>query len=61
VLVIPADGRRRDRHRHGQTFTVKVSEEFGLSREMGVAPLAEAADREAPVDAHAPHVVGDPA
>jgi hypothetical protein len=36
-----------------------VVEELGLPREIGVAPGAEATDREAPVDAHAPHVVGD--
>ena len=28
---------------------------------VGVAPGAEATDREAPLDAHAPHVAGDPA
>jgi hypothetical protein len=38
-----------------------VLEEFGLPREIGVAPGTETTDREAPVDAHAPHVVGDPA
>ena len=53
--------RRRDRHRHGQTFTVEVLEELGLPREVSVAPGAETTDREVPVDAHAPHVVGDSA
>src|SRR5262249_47323252 len=50
---------RRDRHRHGQTFMVEVLEEPGLPREITVAPGTETTDREAPVDAHAPHVVGD--
>ena len=31
--------RRRDRHRHGQTFTVEVLQELGLPREISVAPL----------------------
>jgi hypothetical protein len=53
--------RRRDRQRHGQTFTVEVLEELGLPREISVAPGTETTDREAPVDAHAPHVVGDSA
>jgi hypothetical protein len=53
--------RRRDRHRHGQTFPVKVLEELGLPREISVTPGAEATDRELPVDAHAPHVVGNSA
>ena len=52
---------RRDRHRHGQTFTVEVLEELGLPREISVAPGTETTDREVPVDAHAPHVVGDSA
>jgi hypothetical protein len=34
-------------------------EELGLPREIGVASGAKATDREVPVDAHAPHVVGD--
>jgi hypothetical protein len=33
----------------------------GLPREIGVAPSTETTDRAAPVDAHAPHVVGDSA
>jgi len=53
--------RRRDRHRHGQTFTVEVLEELGLPREISVSPGTETTDREVPVDAHAPHVVGDSA
>src|SRR5204862_4738574 len=53
--------RGRDRHRHGQTFTVEMLEELGLPREIGVAPGAETTDREAPIDAHAPDVVGYPA
>jgi hypothetical protein len=53
--------RRRDRHRHGQTFTVQVLEELGLPREISVAPGTETTDREVFVDAHAPHVVGDSA
>ena len=43
--------RRRDRHRHGQTFTVEVLEELGLPREISVAPGTETTDREVPVDA----------
>ena len=50
--------RSRDRHRHGQTFTIKVLEELGLPREISVAPGTQTTDREVPVDAHAPHVVG---
>src|SRR5215831_7109588 len=53
--------RRRDRHRHAQTFMVEVLEELGLPREIRVAPGTETTDREVPVDAHAPHVVGDSA
>src|SRR4029453_11616907 len=52
---------RRDRHRHGQAFTVEGLEELGLPREISVAPGTETADRQVPVDAHAPHVVGDSA
>src|SRR6185369_14712534 len=51
----------RDRHRHGQTFTVEVSEELGLPREIIVAPGTQTTDREVPVDAQAPHVVRDSA
>jgi hypothetical protein len=40
--------RRRDRHRHGQTFTVEVLEELGLPREISVAPGTETTDREVP-------------
>ena len=36
-------------------------EELGLPREISVAPGTETTDREVPVDAHAPHVVGDSA
>jgi len=36
-------------------------EEFGLPCEIGVAPGAETTDREVPVDAHAPNVIGDSA
>src|SRR5207249_11879231 len=53
--------RGRDRRRHGQTFTVEVLEELGFPREISVAPRAETTDRMVPVDAHAPHVVGDSA
>jgi hypothetical protein len=35
---------RRDRHRHGQTFTVEVLEKLGLPREIRVAPGAETSD-----------------
>jgi hypothetical protein len=35
-----------------------VLEELGLPREIGVASGTETTDREVPVDAHAPHVVG---
>jgi len=53
--------RRWDRHRHGQAVTVEVFEELGLPCEISVASGAKATDREVPVDAHAPHVVGDSA
>src|SRR5207248_11583296 len=36
-------------------------EELGFPREISVAPRAETTDRMVPVDAHAPHVVGDSA
>jgi hypothetical protein len=36
-------------------------EELCLPREISVAPGTETTDREVPVDAHAPNVVGDPA
>jgi hypothetical protein len=52
---------RRDRHRHGQTFTIEVLEERGLPPEISVAPRTETTDREVPSRAHALHVVGDPA
>jgi hypothetical protein len=38
-----------------------VLEELSLPREISVAPGTETTDREVPVDAHAPHVVGDSA
>jgi hypothetical protein len=38
-----------------------VSEKLGLPREISLAPGAETTDREVPIDAHAPHVVGDSA
>jgi hypothetical protein len=50
-----------DWHRHGQTFTVEVLEERGLPREISIAPRTETTNRELPMDAHAPHVVGDSA
>jgi hypothetical protein len=34
-----------------------MSQQLGLPREVGVAALAEPTDGEAPVDAHAPHLV----
>src|SRR6188474_2904156 len=40
--------RRRDRHRHGQTFTVEVLEELRLPREISLAPGTETTDREVP-------------
>jgi hypothetical protein len=49
--------RGRDRHRHRHPFTVEVSQQLGLPREVGVAAPAEPTDRELPVDAHAPHLV----
>lgn len=49
---------RRDRHRHGQTFTVKVFEQFGFPCEIRITPDTETTDRKMPVDAHGPHVVG---
>ncbi len=42
-----------------QAFTVKVLEELGFPREIIVAPATETTDRDLPVAAHAPHVVGD--
>jgi hypothetical protein len=36
-----------------------VFEEIGLPRKIDVTPDANTTDRKAPVDAHAPHVVGD--
>ena len=42
-------------------MTVEMLEEPGFPREIGVAPGTETSDREVPVDAHAPHVVGDAA
>jgi hypothetical protein len=56
----PAVG-RRDRYRYGQAFTIEVLEKLHLPREIGVAPATETTNRESPVDAHAPHVVGDSA
>ncbi|MEV4665002.1 hypothetical protein AB0J85_24005 [Micromonospora echinofusca] len=50
-----------DRYRHGQTRTVEVLEEPGLPRKISVAPGAGTTDRQVPVDAYAPHVVGDSA
>jgi hypothetical protein len=38
-----------------------VLEEPGLPRQISVTPGAETTDREAPVDSHTPHVVGDSA
>src|SRR5262245_48180849 len=49
---------RRDRHRHGQAFPVEVLEKLGFPREISIASDTETSDREVPVDAHAPHVVG---
>ena len=49
--------RGRDRHRHRHPFTVEVSQQVGLPREISVAALAETTDRKLPVDAHAPHLV----
>jgi hypothetical protein len=40
------------------TGTVEANEEPGLPREISVAPDTATSDRELPVDAHAPHVVG---
>jgi hypothetical protein len=37
---------------------VEEFEELSLPREISVAPGAETTDREAPVDAHSPHVIG---
>jgi hypothetical protein len=36
-------------------------EELGLPREISVAPGTETTDGQVPVDAHAPHVIGDSA
>src|SRR5262249_29686244 len=40
-------------------FTVEVLQELGLPRQISITPGTETTDREVPVDAHAPHVVGD--
>ena len=53
--------RRRNRQRHGQTFTVEVLEQPGLPRKISVAAGTQTTDRKMPVDTHAPHVVGDAA
>src|SRR6478609_8250642 len=52
---------RWDWHWHGQAFAVEVFEEVGLPREIRVAPFSQTTDRETPVDAHAPHIIGDSA
>jgi len=49
--------RGRDRHWHRHPFTVEVSQQAGLPREISVAALAETTDRWVPVDAHAPDLV----
>lgn len=49
----------RDRHRHAQTFMVKVPEELGLPREVSVAPDTQTTDCELPMDAHAPDIIGN--
>jgi hypothetical protein len=56
VCEVPAV-RGWDRHRHRHPFTVEVSQQLGLPREVGVAALAEPTDSALPVDAHAPHLV----
>jgi hypothetical protein len=38
---------------------VEVLQERCLPREIGVAPGTETTDREVPIDAHAPHLIGD--
>ena len=48
---------RRDRQRHGQTFTTKALEEPGLPSQIGVAPRTKSTNRELSVDAHTPHIV----
>jgi hypothetical protein len=53
--------RSRDRHRNGQTFAVEVLEELALPRQISVAPGTETTDREMPIDAHAPYVIGNAA
>jgi hypothetical protein len=40
---------------------VQVLEEFGFPIEISVAPGTETTDRNAPVNTHAPYVVGDSA
>jgi hypothetical protein len=49
--------RGRDLHRHCHSFTVEVSQQVGLPREIGVAATAETTDRKLPVDAHALHLI----
>src|SRR5262245_25208003 len=56
-----AAGGRHDWHRYGQTITVEVLEELDRPREISVAPGTETTDRELPVDARAPQVIGDSA
>ena len=51
--------RRRNRHRHGQSLTVEVFEKLSLPFEISVAPGTKTTNREASVETHAPHVVGD--
>jgi hypothetical protein len=52
---------RQDRHRHAETFTVKVSQQISLPREISVAPGTQAADCKSPMDAHAPGIIGNSA
>jgi hypothetical protein len=47
----------RDRHRHRHPFTVEVSQQLGLPRQIRAAALAEPSDGKLAVDAHAPHIV----
>ena len=50
---------RRDRHWNAHACTFEVLDQLGFPFEVGVGPAAEATDRDLPVNANAPHVVGN--
>src|SRR6185437_13262373 len=51
----------RDRHGHGQAFTVEMLEQLDLPSEICVASRTEAADRKLPSDPYAPDIIGNAA